>query len=699
MRKHKPESLALLVALAGMITVLNVFLIDLFLSRQRDLDAGERRLQHFGIMMAEHTARAFEAVDVLLREMSADLTQNQRNWEHWEAGKGWEYVAQRHSRAMPQLRDLIIFDRYGNQRFISTYFPPPRINVRDRPYFEKLEAGLESATFGPYIGRNSGRYAYALARRITGNDNRFGGAAFAAIDPSYMQEFCWANRLSDDFEAVLINGRNQIVASCRPTDVSRQSPILGGQAQDVLFNGRLRDILPQTGLANGNDLMISVSPVPGFADLRILSAIPESALLATWRNRLFELGTLGILVTTVLGVGGLLIRRQVREMAAMTAALRESHENLENRIHEATREIESQKETAERANTAKSRFLAAASHDLRQPLHALSLFAADMQRQLRVRLPEQSELPHLAEQIATSAQTLGELLDSLLDISRLDVAGIRPDPRPFALAPLFERVGSAFKRNAADKQVVLRVRKNRWWVNSDPVMIERIIGNLVSNAVRYTPPGGRILLAARVRKGQLQIEVRDNGPGIAPEHQTAIFNEFYQVGNAAREQHKGLGLGLSIVDRLSRALGIQIGLDSRPGVGTTFSFRLPLANTGTAASHPQAPPAAGQIGIIGASDNLLAAMKLMESWDYQVRITPLPAEGKLATGVIYVTEQEQAADVAMCLPQSAASLIVLSRDDAFRLPAGATGLQIPVRPAKLRALLNQIQKVSLKSMP
>lgn len=698
MRKRKPESLALVVALVGMLMVLNVFLIDLFLSRQRDIDAGDRRLQHFGIMMAEHTARAFEAVDVLLREMSADLTQNQRHWENWEPGKGWEYVAQRHSRSMPQLRDLIIFDRYGNQRFISTYFPPPRINVKDRPYFEKLEAGLESSSFGPYVGRNSGRYSYALARRILGPDGRFAGASFAALEPAYMQEFCWANRLSDDFEAVLINTRNQIVASCRPTDVSRQSPILGAQAQDVLFGGRLRDILPETGLASGNDLRVSVSPVPGFADLRILAAIPEDTLLATWRNRLFELGTLGLLVTAVLGVGGLLIRRQVREMATMTEALTDSHETLETRIREATREIESQKEAAERANTAKSRFLAAASHDLRQPLHALSLFSADMQRQLRARLPGQGDLTHLAEQIATSASTLGELLDSLLDISRLDVAGIRPDVRAFPLAPLFERVGAAFKRNAADKQIVLRVRPCRAWVQSDPVMIERIIGNLVSNAVRYTPSGGRILLAARFRGEQLQIEIRDNGPGIAPEHQAAIFTEFYQVGNAAREQNKGLGLGLSIVDRLSRALGLKIGINSRLGAGTTFSLRLP--RTAAVATPPAAPVAsgAGNVLVVGTSDNLLSAMKLLENWQYTVRITPqIPAELPV-DGTVYVTEQEMATALAERLPEGAA-LIVLARDAGTTLPPTASALQVPVRPAKLRALISQLQKVSLKSMP
>ena len=113
MPKKKPETLALIVALAGTLTILLVFLVDLALARHRDLEAGERRLQHFGIMMAEHTARTFEALDVLLRETSTDLSQNQRDWDKWDESRGWQYIAQRHSRAMPQLRDLIIFDRLG----------------------------------------------------------------------------------------------------------------------------------------------------------------------------------------------------------------------------------------------------------------------------------------------------------------------------------------------------------------------------------------------------------------------------------------------------------------------------------------------------------------------------------------------------------------------------------------------------------
>jgi len=442
MLRRRPEALALVVALVATVTVLTVFLSDVFLSRERELELGERRVQHFSIMLAEHTARTFEAVDILLREMAADLTNNQHDWENWESNRGWEYVAQRHSRSLPQLRDLAIFDRDGEQRFISTYFPPPRVNIRDRPYFQTLESGRDAATFGPYIGRNSGRYSYALTRRITDSQRRFSGLAFGAIEPSYLQDFCWSNRLADDFETVLINAKGQIVASCRPTDLSKQSAVLGSIAIDALYSGNMRGLLPETGSARGNGLLLAVAPVPGFSDLRVLTVLPEATLLVNWRSHLIELGTLALFVTTVLLVGGLLVRRQIKEMSEITAELAGSHETLEARVRDATAEISAQKDAAERANTAKSRFLAAASHDLRQPLHALSLFAADLQR--KVRSTNLQDLPHLAEQISTSTSTLGELLDSLLDISRLDVAGIKPEIRRFPVRTVFERLNNSF---------------------------------------------------------------------------------------------------------------------------------------------------------------------------------------------------------------------------------------------------------------
>jgi signal transduction histidine kinase len=696
MIRRRPDLLAIVVALLGTLAVAAAFLGDLLLSRESELAAGERRVQEFGVMLGEHTARSFEAVDILLREIAADLSDKPHDWERWDQRRGYEYLAKRHSRSLPQLRDLILFDRQGLQRFISTYFPTPRINVRDRPYFVALEQGQAATTFGPYIGRNSGRYTYALARRIVDARRNFAGIAFAAIEPAYFQHFCWANRLADDFESVIINAKGQVIASCRPTDLGKQSPVVGTEAVDTLHEGRLRGWLPADGVARGNGLIASLSPVPGFADLRVLTTIPADTLLAGWLLRFLQLGTLFLLVSAVLIAGGLLVRRQISELRAMADELAASRDQLEERVRAATTAISRQKDEAETASKAKSRFLAAASHDLRQPLHALSLFAADLQHRLRSGRPD--ELPHVAEQIAAAAGTLGEMFDALLDISRLDVAGIAPDIRPFALNRVLERVVTSFQPAAVDRKQTLVFRPTTLWAESDPLLVERMVANLLSNALRYAGPGGRVLVAARRRAGKVLVEVRDNGPGIAAEHQAAIFAEFYQVGNMARETGRGLGLGLSIVDRLARALGSEVRLRSAPGHGTTFGLLIEAARPLVAASPQRPPPDVPAIHFVGAGDDLRAAMELARNWGYAISHHPLATRMPPAVrGRLVVVTLASLADAVAAIVPPATPVIALADIPGYSPPQGSYALPLPVRPARLRALLDQLQRTLAKS--
>lgn len=694
MIRRRPDLLALAVALLGTLAVAGAFLADLMISRGSELAAGEQRVQAFGIMLGEHTARSFEAVDILLREIASDLSEVGRDWQGWEHRRGHEYLAGRHSRSLPQLRHLVLFDQTGRQRFISTQFPTPHANVRDHPYFVAIERGQAAATFGPYIGRNSGRYTYALARRIVDGRRNFSGVAFAAIEPDYIQQFCWANRLADDFESAIINKKGEVVASCRPTDLGKQSPpVVGTQAAETFFAGRLRGWLPDAGVARGNGLIASLAPVPGFADLRVLTVIASDTLLADWRLRFLQLGTLFLLVAGMLFAGSLVVRRQIGELRALTDELAAGRDRLEARIRAATEEISRQKDLAERASKAKSRFLAAASHDLRQPLHALSLFAADLQRQ--VRSGRSDDLPRTAERIAAATATLGELFDALLDISRLDVVGIRPEIRPVALNRMLGRIVASFQRTAVDCNVTLVSRPTTLWAASDPALLERMLANLVSNALRYTRPGGRVLVAARRRAGKALVEVRDNGPGIATEHQADIFAEFYQVGNVARETGRGLGLGLSIVDRLARALGVEIRLRSAPGRGTTFGLLLDTARPDITLPLPQDILA---ILFVGTGDDLRAAMEHSRKWGYAVSHGPPPA-GMVptTTGRLIVVTLASLADTAAAAVPAGTPLIALNDEPGRSLPQGTHVLPLPLRPARLRALLDRLQKTLVKS--
>ncbi len=270
------------------------------------------------------------------------------------------------------------------------------------------------------------------------------------------------------------------------------------------------------------------------------------------------------------------LRELQRGLNQMAEHLQQGRDELERRVVLATSELRAKKDEAETATRAKSRFLAAASHDLRQPIHALGMFVARL-----AQLPHDRETRHLIGNLEASVRAMQDLLDALLDISRLDADAVKVRLQPVPLEPLFEQLRGALQPVATDKGLRLRVRPSRAWVHSDPTLLHRILLNLGSNALRYTGHGG-VLLGCRPSRGgtHLWIEVWDTGVGIAPEHQQDIFREFYQIGNPERDRSKGLGLGLNIVDRTARLLGHTLQLCSVPGHGTRFRLELPLAPAG-----------------------------------------------------------------------------------------------------------------------
>lgn len=221
---------------------------------------------------------------------------------------------------------------------------------------------------------------------------------------------------------------------------------------------------------------------------------------------------------------------------------------------------------AERANLSKSQFLAAASHDLRQPLHAQAMLvgALDAARDM-------ATVRHIAGTLERSGQALHEILDVLLDISKIDAGAVEPEFAVIPLQPLLERIRDQFAPYARDKGLDLRLAPTSIWVRSDPRMLQRVVSNLVQNAVRYTDHG-RVLVG--YHRSRRAIGVWDTGPGIPPSQRERIFNEYVQLDNPERNRTKGLGLGLSIVDRLCRLLDHALDLRSEVGVGSVFHVGL-----------------------------------------------------------------------------------------------------------------------------
>jgi signal transduction histidine kinase/CheY-like chemotaxis protein len=254
---------------------------------------------------------------------------------------------------------------------------------------------------------------------------------------------------------------------------------------------------------------------------------------------------------------------------ARAIALRFENIDLIHELRHQTLAAEQARETAEEANVAKSRFLAAAGHDLRQPLHALGFFVDALQEQS---LPADGRA--VVSNIRRSVDAMEDLFNALLDVSRLDAGIVRPRIATIALAPLMERVRLEYDSTASQKDLALCVARNSLFVRSDPVLLERIMRNLVANAVRYTDRG-KIVLGARRSGGSVRIEVWDSGRGIPKDKHREIFQEFRQLDNPQRDRRKGLGLGLAIVERLVKLLDHPLELRSQLGRGSVFAVTVP----------------------------------------------------------------------------------------------------------------------------
>ncbi|WP_235911600.1 hybrid sensor histidine kinase/response regulator [Mesorhizobium xinjiangense] len=282
--------------------------------------------------------------------------------------------------------------------------------------------------------------------------------------------------------------------------------------------------------------------------------------------------------------------------------------------------LEKERDAAAAADRAKTRFLAAASHDLRQPIHALGLLNTTFGALAERGDVRAEDARSLAARTKSVTSNLAGLLDSLLDISRLDAGVATPAREPVCLRDLINGLRTEYSGMAEECGLDWRAVGSSAFVDSDPMMLKRILGNLLSNAFRYTPEG-RVLLGCRRRGAEIEIQVYDTGIGIPADQQSAIFDEFYQLHNPERDREKGLGLGLSIVRRTAQLLGHRIRLVSTPGKGTMFSVtvplvRMPVERYRTAPSATDRPLAI--VAIDDERDVLDALADLLGLWGHRV---------------------------------------------------------------------------------
>jgi CheY-like chemotaxis protein len=372
--------------------------------------------------------------------------------------------------------------------------------------------------------------------------------------------------------------------------------------------------------------------------------------------------------------------------------------------------LRTEKEFAERASRDKSQFLAVASHDLRQPIHALGLYIAALRRKT-----SGEEQLHLVEQIERSVDSISTLLNSLLDISRLDAGIVEPRMQVCDVSRMLDHLATEFRMEACAKSIRLVVRLSQCYVFSDPVLLERILRNLISNALRYTPSNGTVLVACRIRGDQLRIEVRDNGIGIDEVFHDRIFSDFFQLNQIVNVDNKGIGLGLAIVDRLAKLLGHGLELRSELNNGSLFALELPSASLVDCDSQPAAPyvkhlecaTLTGKKILIVDDDPLVleSTATLLSSWGAEITaastidaVNCLLNAGYNCDLVIsdyHLGRDETGLDVIKIVREK------LGKSTPFTLISGDTRAEVqkmaheggyhllfkPVRPAKLRSLV------------
>ncbi|NUB11846.1 response regulator [Azospirillum brasilense] len=513
-------------------------------------------------------------------------------------------------------------------------------------------------------GQVDGRDSILMVRRISGHGGVPEGAVLLALPSSSL------HTVLDVFS----DGRHSVAGLFR-LDGTRLAGI-GGSGKGGTGIGPLPTLEPgvESGerdwTVGGEGVVIGLKRMRDFPAVAAV-ALPRAVVLEPWSSRLQHgFMMVGVSVVALFGLAALGWTSLRREAAARDA-LRDANARLEQRVEERTADLRSLNQKLvralaekERANQAKARFLSAANHDLRQPFQALRLF----HHLLMERLKETRERS-IAEKMGEALDSGEKLLHALLEVATLDAGVVRPNIAEVSIATVLDGVAAEFRGLAADKRLDLRVRGCAAMVRTDATLLTRMLGDLLRNAIAYTPAGG-VVVGCRRRGQWLRIEVWDTGPGIAAEHLDAIFEDFVQLGNPERDRRRGLGLGLPKVRRKAALLGHAVEVRSRPGQGSVFSVMVPLAasesRTDAAVPAPAGRaenPAARLILIVEDDPVQSAGMQLLlESWGHDVLVA---ADGPAALAMLRAAPR---------CPD-----VILSD---FRLPGPLTGAETVTRAAE-----------------
>jgi signal transduction histidine kinase/CheY-like chemotaxis protein len=593
----------------------------------------------------EQAVSAASKITQFLKEIEGQLGWTTHlSWET-EATDQRELDGRRLLRQVPAIAELALLDGQGRERLrISRQAMDQIGSNRDFSADDKFKAALANKVFyGPVYFRRGSEPFMTLAMA---GSRRDAGVSVAEVNLTHIWDVVNQIKVSGGGRAYVVDARGRLIAHpeislvLRNTDVSQLAQVRAGRAKPDMEEAQIaRDlkgesVLAAHAMATPLNWLVVVEIPESEANAPLYAIIVRTvvvlvaglilALLAALLLARLMMVPVRALATGAarIGAGALDHRIQIKsgdelealgeQLNDMAAKLQGSYTTLERKVEERTQQLHE-------ANLSKSRFLAAASHDLRQPLHALNLFAAQLRSE-----KDQLERDRLAGRIDTAVANMNELFNALLDISKLEAGAMRANITDFPVSRVLNRIGAMFTAAARDKGLYLHVVSSSAWVRSDAILLEQILLNLVANAVRYTSSGG-VVVGCRRLGDKLRVDVCDSGIGIPADQQRSIFSEFYQV--AAPERSKGgLGLGLAIVERIATVLEHPISLASTLGKGSRFSISIPKVETravsAVAAVAGIAPPDRLRDKLIVVIDDDALALEgtggLLRSWGCRV---------------------------------------------------------------------------------
>ncbi len=545
----------LLQLLVGLMTALMIAGLVGVLAHMRNMALEEAASSTQGVarLLDEHLARTLTTTDsILMNAAKISLTRSQGQISAVDELRAFQQLVTN----LPERGAILATDALGNVITNTTTPDAVPANIAHREWFQSLKAGTPVAVGPMFRNRFNNRLIFTLSRRVANEEGDFVGMISVGIDVAVFT----------DFHKSLVLGQNGYVSASTKGDIILRQPqpeaFMGRSvATGLLAAAAAADptgTLRVTSMLDDIDRIVSYRTLPGF-DVLVSAGMAVDEVLASWRRTALLLGVSLIAVTA-----GLM---SVARMAFRAIGREESiSAGMEVTIRERTDEANQRALEARLANESKTRFLAAASHDLRQPLQAAGMFTEVLAAS--VTDPKQILV---VDKLRQSIESTNALLTSLLDVSILEAGKIKPNFSTFRLMPLLNGLVDQVEPEASRKGLSIGAISTSAVVTSDPVLLERLLRNLLLNAVRYTEKGG-IRVGCRRRGKWVVIQIIDTGIGIPADKIQSVFDDFTRLeAPQDRRTSKGLGLGLGVVRRMAALLGHRLDLTSIPDKGSCFS--------------------------------------------------------------------------------------------------------------------------------